>query len=141
MLTDDVALFDGILGVAFPILSQDPGVPTVLQNLAYQKKIDQSQFCFFLGDVSFSSYCTTSFSEVQTLSFYYLTLFQNAPGELTIGGYDTEKIDGDITWVDVIEPAYWVSIIGSFTMNSSILPLFLTCVSIVELLDHLVRRH
>ena len=61
MLTDDVALFDGILGVAFPILSQDPGVPTVLQNLADQKKIDQSQFGFFLGDVSFSSYCTTSF--------------------------------------------------------------------------------
>jgi hypothetical protein len=77
----DVALFDGILGVAFPILSQDPGVPTLLQNLADQKKIDQSQFGFFLGD--------------------------NAPGELTIGGYDTEKIDGDITWVDVIEPAYW----------------------------------
>lgn len=55
--TDDMALFDGILGVAFPILSQDPGVPTVLQNLADQKKIDQSQFGFFLGDVSLSFYC------------------------------------------------------------------------------------
>lgn len=35
---------------------------------------------------------------------------QNAPGELTIGGYDDDRIDGDITWVDVIEPAYWVSL-------------------------------
>jgi hypothetical protein len=77
----NVALFDGILGLAFPVLSQDPGIPTVLKNLADRKKVDQPQFGFFLGN--------------------------NAPGELTIGGYDAEKIDGDITWVDVIEPAYW----------------------------------
>lgn len=83
----NVAKFDGILGLAFPVLSQDPDVPTVLKSLVDQKKVDAPQFGFFLGD--------------------------NAPGELTIGGYDTEKIDGDITWVDVIEPAYWVSCLSN----------------------------
>eukprot|EP00804_Cyclotella_cryptica_P001465 CCRYP_003702-RA/>CCRYP_003702-RA protein AED:0.06 eAED:0.06 QI:100/1/1/1/0.66/0.25/4/977/248 len=47
-----VALFDGILGLAFPILSQDPGVSTVLENLVDQKKVDEPMFGFFLGDVS-----------------------------------------------------------------------------------------
>jgi hypothetical protein len=45
-------LFDGVLGLAFPVLSQDPGVPTVLQNLVDQKKVDEPMFGFFLGDVS-----------------------------------------------------------------------------------------
>lgn len=47
----NIALFDGILGLAFPVLSQNPGAPTVLKNLADQKKVDAPQFGFFLGDV------------------------------------------------------------------------------------------
>ena len=34
---DQKAKFDGILGLAFPELSQNPGVNTVVQNLISQK--------------------------------------------------------------------------------------------------------
>lgn len=51
--TDKVANFDGILGLAFPVLSQNPDAPTVLKNLIDQDdSISQHMFGFFLGDVS-----------------------------------------------------------------------------------------
>lgn len=72
-----MANFDGILGLAFPILSQDPDAPTVLQNLLEKDaSISQHMFGFFLGD--------------------------NANGELTVGGYDESKISGEITWVNLL---------------------------------------
>jgi hypothetical protein len=82
--TYKMAKFDGILGLAFPVLSQNPDAPTVLQNLIDQdSSISQHMFGFFLGD--------------------------NANGELTIGGYDEDRISGDITWVDLAMPTYWVA--------------------------------
>jgi hypothetical protein len=45
------AKFDGILGLAFPILSQDPDAKTVLQNLVDQQIIENGMFGFFLGNV------------------------------------------------------------------------------------------
>jgi cathepsin D len=51
--TDKVASFDGILGLAFPILSQNPDAPTVMKNLMDQdSSVTQHMFGFFLGDVS-----------------------------------------------------------------------------------------
>ncbi|KAL3797717.1 hypothetical protein HJC23_000262 [Cyclotella cryptica] len=85
------AKFDGILGLAFPILSQDEDAKTVLQNLVEQKVIDAPMFGFFLGN--------------------------NAPGELTIGGYDQEKIQGEVTWVDLLMPTYWVAPMEKVTFN------------------------
>ena len=53
-----MAKFDGILGLAFPVLSQNPDAPTVLQNLIDQdSSISQHMFGFFLGDVSFIFMC------------------------------------------------------------------------------------
>ncbi|EJK62055.1 hypothetical protein THAOC_17352 [Thalassiosira oceanica] len=79
------AKFDGILGLAFPILSRDrdPGVNTVIPNLKEKGKLKKAMFAFYLGD--------------------------NSDGELTIGGYDDTKFEGSITWVDLISPTYWLA--------------------------------
>ena len=93
--TFEVAKFDGILGLAFPILSQDPDAKTVLQNLVDQSIVDQGMFSFYLGD--------------------------NANGELTIGGYDQDRFEGDITWVDLLVPTYWVAPMDKVTFGTQIL--------------------
>ena len=79
------AKFDGILGLAFPVLSRDhdPGVNTVIPNLKEQGLLDKAMFAFYLGDES--------------------------DGELTIGGYDETRFEGSITWVDLIAPTYWLA--------------------------------
>jgi len=89
--TYEYAKFDGILGLAFPILSQDEDAKTVLQNLVDQQIIDSPTFGFFLGN--------------------------NAPGELTVGGYDQDRFQGEITWVDLLTPTYWVAPMEKVTFN------------------------
>ncbi len=66
--------FDGILGLGFTSISID-GTPTCFENLIKQNKVDQPIFSFYLGD--------------------------NAPGELTFGGYDTSKFEGELQYVKV----------------------------------------
>jgi hypothetical protein len=66
--------FDGILGLGFTSISVD-GTPTCFENLIKQNKIDQPIFAFYLGD--------------------------NAPGELTFGGYDSSKFEGELQYVKV----------------------------------------
>jgi hypothetical protein len=91
--TYKMANFDGILGLAFPILSQNPDAPTVLQNLIDQDtSISQHMFGFFLGD--------------------------NADGELTVGGYDENRISGEITWVDLLMATYWVAPVDSIMFGN-----------------------
>jgi hypothetical protein len=74
--------FDGILGLAFPILSVNHVTPA-FQNLVAQGLVDQSLFSFFLGN---------SDSEA---------------GELLLGGIDTAKYTGDITWQPLSAATYW----------------------------------
>lgn len=76
------AKFDGILGMAFPSISRDPGVNTVIPNLKAQDQLPKAMFAFFLGD--------------------------NADGELAIGGYNEDRMQGDINWIDLLAPAYWL---------------------------------
>jgi cathepsin D len=76
------AKFDGILGLAFPLISRDPGVNTLIPALKEKGVLDKAMFAFYLGD--------------------------NADGELAIGGYDETKMEGEITWVDLLKPAYWL---------------------------------
>lgn len=66
--------FDGILGLGFTAISID-GTTTPFENLIRQNKVDQPVFSFYLGD--------------------------NAPGELTFGGYDSSKFEGDLQFVKV----------------------------------------
>mmetsp|Transcript_50980 Transcript_50980/g.147118 ORF Transcript_50980/g.147118 Transcript_50980/m.147118 type:complete len:399 (+) Transcript_50980:65-1261(+) len=72
--------FDGILGLGFTSISID-GAVTPFENLIRQNKIDQPVFAFYLGD--------------------------NGPGELTFGGYDSSKFEGDLEFVKLDAATYW----------------------------------
>jgi hypothetical protein len=73
--------FDGILGLGFTSISID-GTPTVFENAIDQHVVQQPIFSFYLGD--------------------------NAPGELTFGGYDAGKFVGDdLTYVKLSAATYW----------------------------------
>lgn len=76
--------FDGILGLAFPSISRDPGVNTVIPNLKEKGGLDNATFSFYLGD--------------------------DADGELAIGGYNEDRMEdpSQINWVDLVVPAYWL---------------------------------
>jgi len=72
--------FDGILGLGFSSISIDQ-TPTVFENAIKQNIVDQPIFSFYLGD--------------------------NGPGELTFGGYDPNKFEGDLTYVKLDAATYW----------------------------------
>ena len=73
--------FDGILGLGFTSISID-NTPTVFENAMKQNVVDQPVFSFYLGD--------------------------NKPGELTFGGYDPTKFEGDdLTYVKLLSATYW----------------------------------
>jgi len=72
--------FDGILGLGFTSISID-GTTTPFENLIKQNKVDQPVFSFYLGD--------------------------NGPGELTFGGYDSSKFEGDLEFVKLEQATYW----------------------------------
>jgi len=72
--------FDGILGMGFTSISVG-GVPTIFEEAMKQNKVDQPIFAFYLGD--------------------------NEPGELTFGGYDSSKFEGDLKYVKLEAATYW----------------------------------
>ncbi|KAL7486110.1 hypothetical protein ACHAW6_012283 [Cyclotella cf. meneghiniana] len=82
--------FDGILGLGFEGLSLG-GAATVFKNAIDQGLVNMPVFAFALGD--------------------------EADGELTIGGYDDSKFQGDITWIPLSEPKYWQISIDSITLG------------------------
>jgi hypothetical protein len=89
--------FDGILGLGFDSISVG-GVKTVFHNAMEQGKLEKPVFAFYLGD--------------------------NADGELTFGGYDATKFEGELTWVKLSEATYWrIDLdgvkIGSFSIGST----------------------
>lgn len=75
-----VGKFDGILGLGFTSISVG-GVPTVFEEAIKQNKVDQPIFAFYLGD--------------------------NRDGELTFGGYDSSKFEGDLEYVKLESATYW----------------------------------
>lgn len=72
--------FDGILGLGFTSISVG-GKTTVFENAMKQNLVDQPIFSFYLGD--------------------------NQPGELTFGGYDSSKFEGELKYVDLKVATYW----------------------------------
>lgn len=71
---------DGILGLAFSSISFD-NIPTVFENAIQQGAVSQQIFSLHLGDL--------------------------APGEITFGGYDTTKFEGELNFVGLEEAVYW----------------------------------
>jgi len=72
--------FDGILGLGFSSISVGERT-TVFENAIKQNKVDQPIFAFYLGD--------------------------NKPGELTFGGYDSSKFEGELEYVKLAAATYW----------------------------------
>lgn len=75
-----IGKFDGILGLGFTSISIDQ-TPTVFENAINQNLVDQPVFSFYLGN--------------------------NSPGELTFGGYDPDKFEGDLVFVKLSAATYW----------------------------------
>eukprot|EP00542_Grammatophora_oceanica_P018467 CAMPEP_0194033040 /NCGR_PEP_ID=MMETSP0009_2-20130614/5852_1 /TAXON_ID=210454 /ORGANISM="Grammatophora oceanica, Strain CCMP 410" /LENGTH=395 /DNA_ID=CAMNT_0038673647 /DNA_START=50 /DNA_END=1237 /DNA_ORIENTATION=+ len=80
--------FDGILGLGFSSISID-NTPTVFENAIKQDVLDQPVFAFYLGD--------------------------GGPGELTFGGYDSNKFEGDLTFVKLDAATYWQIVLDKVT--------------------------
>jgi cathepsin D len=57
-------------------------VNTLIPNLKEQGVLERAMFAFYLGD--------------------------EEDGELAVGGYNEARMSGDISWVDLIVPAYWL---------------------------------
>lgn len=89
-----IGKFDGILGLAFPSISID-GTTTVLENAVQQKAIPEPVFSFYLGD--------------------------EADGELTFGGYDSTKFEGELEWVDLVSPTYWLIAVDTINAGDKLL--------------------
>lgn len=79
-LAYSIGKFDGILGLGFTSISID-GATTVFENAMKQNAVDQPIFAFYLGD--------------------------NGPGELTFGGYDASKFEGELQYVHLDAATYW----------------------------------
>jgi hypothetical protein len=75
-----IGKFDGILGLGFTSISVG-GVATIFEAAIKQNKVDQPIFSFYLGD--------------------------NEDGELTFGGYDASKFEGDLEYVKLESATYW----------------------------------
>jgi hypothetical protein len=86
--------FDGILGLAFPILSVNK-VPTVFENMVSQGVVDKAEFSFYLGKES------------------------GEKGELLLGGTDPNYYTGDFQYVDLKAATYWEITMDSMKVGDS----------------------
>ncbi|GJJ73724.1 hypothetical protein EMPS_06082 [Entomortierella parvispora] len=75
---------DGILGLAYNSISCVPGTLTPMDNLIQQKLIQSPCFSVWLGRST-----------------------EGGGGEYRFGGYDTDRFDGELTWVPVTLKRYW----------------------------------
>ena len=87
-----IGKFDGILGLAFPILSVN-SVPTVFENMFNQKVVDKNLFSFYLGKES------------------------GAKGELLMGGIDENYYTGEMNYVPLKSATYWEITMDKLTVN------------------------
>jgi hypothetical protein len=74
--------FDGILGLGFSKISSY-GIPTAFEMMVQKKLIDEPVFSF------------------------YLQKDASQPGQLTFGGVDHSKFDGEIQYVPLTDESYW----------------------------------
>jgi len=87
--------FDGILGLAFPILSVNK-VPTVFENLVSQGLVADAQFAFYLGNSDSDA------------------------GELVLGGTDPAHYTGEFSYVPLKANTYWEITLGSLTVGTAV---------------------
>jgi len=86
---------DGILGMAFQELAVD-GVIPVFQTMVQQGVVKEPRFAFWMGHQSKPG--------------------QDA-GEVTIGGIDSSRFSGEITWIPITKQKWWQVDIDSIAVN------------------------
>lgn len=86
--------FDGILGLAFPVLSVNKVTPA-FYNLINQGDLDSEEFSFYLGNSALDK------------------------GELLFGGVDPEYYTGEFTYVPLIAETYWEIIMGDLSVSGN----------------------
>lgn len=84
--------FDGILGMAFGVLSVNH-VTTPFDNLVAQGLVENAQFAFYLGNSA------------------------EDKGELVLGGTDPAHYSGAITWVPLLAATYWEITLSGLTID------------------------
>jgi cathepsin D len=92
-----VAKFDGLLGMGYEEISVN-GMPTVFGNLVDQKVVTQPVFAFWLNRDESGG---------------------NEGGELDIGGIDSAKYTGDISYQPVTKKGYWQFKMDSVSVSGS----------------------
>ncbi|KAI8586782.1 aspartic peptidase domain-containing protein [Geranomyces variabilis] len=83
--------FDGILGMGFSPIASD-GANTWFENAVAQGSVPKSVFAFYLNSASSGS-------------------------ELYLGGYNSKRYTGSISWVDIDQPGYWQFALNDLTVG------------------------
>jgi hypothetical protein len=86
--------FDGILGLGFDSIAEN-NIPTPFKRLVDSGALDEPVFAFYLGN--------------------------NVAGELTLGGVDTKRFEGEIYYTPVVEKTYWAIQLDSITAGTTTL--------------------
>jgi Eukaryotic aspartyl protease len=88
--------FDGILGMAFSSLSIGHA-PTVWENAIRQNVVEQPMFSFYLGDDNVGG--------------------KSDGGELTLGGYDPNRFEGELQFVPLVSATYWEIMLDNIVLG------------------------
>ncbi|XP_040350927.1 pregnancy-associated glycoprotein-like isoform X1 [Herpailurus yagouaroundi] len=103
----EYAVFDGILGLAYPSLSLRGTVP-VFDNLWKQGLISQELFAFYLSK-------------------------KDEEGSVVVfGGVDHSYYSGDLNWVPVSKRLYWQLSMDSISMNGEVIACDGGCQAIID---------
>jgi hypothetical protein len=85
--------YDGILGLAWPSLNQDPNTPVIVPSFYAEGAIPENLFAIYLTP-------------------------DGTGGELSLGEIDTSRYSGNMTWLTLTQQQWWtVNIIGVAVNN------------------------
>lgn len=91
-LAYSIGKFDGILGMGWRAISVN-AVETVFEGMMDQKLVADKMFAFYLANKD------------------------GAAGELSLGGYDSSKFTGALSWVPLSSETYWEAHLDSLTVG------------------------
>ncbi|CAD7670228.1 unnamed protein product [Nyctereutes procyonoides] len=103
----EYAVFDGILGLAYPSLSLQGTIP-IFDNLWKKGLISQELFAF------------------------YLSKKEEEGSVVMFGGVDHSYYRGDLNWVPVSKPFYWQLSMDSISMNGAVIACSGGCEAIID---------
>ncbi|XP_028652957.1 pepsin A-like [Erpetoichthys calabaricus] len=101
------APFDGILGLAYPVISSSGATP-VFDNMMDQGLVSEDLFSVYLSPDGKSG------------------------SEVLFGGIDTSHYTGNINWISLSSDTYWQITVSSITINGNIAACADSCQAIVD---------